>query len=465
MPTRFHEFRTALIILLMSLPALPVAAQTCEEGVTRDPDRLLACARSVESGSRILDTVAPHDGCRNVSSKFTHLTHKAVPGLEQGDPIACGVIAGVIERLNGRSAAWQGCVAYDPHADTKMQVLACLGPYLTERQGRGRPVDLAAILAPLECERMQRTYLAALGDAHHAREIEGGQLVRLPAGFVDPGCDVYDTIASEAQAEVARIAAEAQAAREAEQAAHRADREERRRAERNARTRQAEEKRRTAAEKTRAQGGTPETSGQRQQDLQSLLDILEAERGIRPEQSDSGTTGPAQTEESDLDAATRKAMESADKLRKSIEAAAAARAEYEALQQQQNNPDSGPEKADLRAGFLRALNAFYPERDCMDGFRSNLIAFPHIEICAHYIRFGGTCDQIKPGSFDCTLSFRINVTSPSHPNLTPQLQRNNQDHTIHGFLFTKTESGWVWDTTEQNVHAMVPSEFRHRDPF
>jgi len=331
---------------------------------------------------------------------------------------------------------------------------------------------------------MHRTYLSALEDAHHGREIEGGQLVRLPAGFVAPGCDVYDAIAREAQAEVARVAAAGQAAREAEQAARRAAREQERKAARAARARHAQQQRRNAEARSLAQDGAARqtardhrgatapgaaaisegTAGDRP-DLQRLLDVIEAERGLRPAETGSAKTGPDPVSGSSLDAATRRAIESADKLRRSMEAAAAARAEYAARETRGNSRDGGPASADLRRGFLRALHAVYPERDCMDGFRSTLMAFPNIEICAHYIRFDGTCDKMGPNSFDCTLSFRITVTSPTHPDLTPQLQRNNRDHTIAGFLFTKTDAGWIRDATDPDVHEMVPTEFRHRDPF
>lgn len=221
--------RLSLAYFLLTVTASSALAEECTQSTLDDADTLLACLSQHDANGRVARTIQPHDGCDITARKITNAIYKSIPGMTQDDRANCRVIADVINRLNERRAAWSGCLGYDPTGNPAQQVRACLEPYLAERRARGDASRVPALLARLPCQRMRSTYLSAMNDAYPQRDGPDGTLVRLPIGFIDPGCEVYDAIAASAKQDTAQVTADAEAARkadiEARQAARRDARE------------------------------------------------------------------------------------------------------------------------------------------------------------------------------------------------------------------------------------------------
>ncbi len=124
-----------------------------------------------------------------------------------------------------------------------------------------------------------------------------------------------------------------------------------------------------------------------------------------------------------------------------------------------------PGSNDLRSGFLNALNKQYPTNDCPSGFRSNLRKFPEVEICVTYSDFRGACKRLTEDAFSCQVAFRIGVASPTHPGVLGKLKATSTEIEREDFIFTHDWRGWRWKATGDTVDALVPAEFRGRQPF
>jgi len=124
-----------------------------------------------------------------------------------------------------------------------------------------------------------------------------------------------------------------------------------------------------------------------------------------------------------------------------------------------------PAARDLRQGFLNSLNKQYPTRDCPSGFRSNLRKFPEVEICVTYSEFRGRCARMQENSFSCRVAFRINVASPTHPGVLDKLESTTTVIEREDFIFMHDWRGWRWKADAATVDALVPAEFRGRQPF
>ncbi|WP_139301201.1 hypothetical protein [Vannielia litorea] len=124
-----------------------------------------------------------------------------------------------------------------------------------------------------------------------------------------------------------------------------------------------------------------------------------------------------------------------------------------------------PESGDLKSGFLNALNKQYPTNDCPSGFRSNLRKFPEVEICVTYSGFRGACKRLTEEAFNCQVAFTIAVASPTHPGVLDKLERTTTEIEREDFIFTHDWRGWRWKAAGDAVDALVPAEFRGRQPF
>ncbi|MBY6151821.1 hypothetical protein KUV47_01240 [Vannielia litorea] len=120
---------------------------------------------------------------------------------------------------------------------------------------------------------------------------------------------------------------------------------------------------------------------------------------------------------------------------------------------------------DLKRGFLNALNKQYPTNDCPSGFRSNLRKFPEVEICVTYSDFRGACKRLTENAFNCQVAFTIAVASPTHPGVLKKLKATTTEIEREDFIFTHDWRGWRWKAAGDAVDALVPAEFRGRQPF
>ncbi|WP_210410541.1 hypothetical protein [Oceanicola sp. D3] len=124
-----------------------------------------------------------------------------------------------------------------------------------------------------------------------------------------------------------------------------------------------------------------------------------------------------------------------------------------------------PHSGDLKRGFLNALNKQYPTNNCPSGFRSNLRKFPEVEICVTYSDFRGACKRLREDAFNCQMAFTIGVASPTHPGVLGKLKKTTTEIEREDLIFTHDWRGWRWQAEGDAVDALVPAEFRGRQPF
>ncbi|MEM6489281.1 MAG: hypothetical protein AAF677_13615 [Pseudomonadota bacterium] len=128
-----------------------------------------------------------------------------------------------------------------------------------------------------------------------------------------------------------------------------------------------------------------------------------------------------------------------------------------------------PSDADAARAVRARVAETYPSHRCQLGFRSNLAGFPSVEVCVNFkdveARDCTGLEGSKNGA-RCDLVFTVVAGSSTHPQYNDRFLAERTRWTVEGSsLFYRDDAGWVWDTSDDRLHELVPAEFRHRKPF